>query len=95
MAMQLNANGATQSDIQSWCQDFLGALFGESPESINPDTDFDSLGLDSAMAVSMLLELEEQIEREVSPELFFEYTTIRELSEHVSNVVMKTKAAAA
>jgi acyl carrier protein len=85
----------TKDGIQAWCQSYIANLLNAPVAKIDPNTDFDKFGLDSAMAVSMVLDLEEQIGTEVSPSLLFEYTTIAELAEHLATVGEKGVGAAA
>jgi acyl carrier protein len=69
-------------------------LLGTQPEKINPNTEFDRFGLDSAMAVAMCLDLEEQIGIDIPPALLFEYTTIAELAGYVAGAVGRQRGAA-
>lgn len=75
---------ATEDGIQHWCQEYVANLLDTPVGKIDPDTEFDSFGLDSAMAVAMVLELEERLGTEISPSLLFEYTTIAQLAEHLT-----------
>jgi acyl carrier protein len=67
----------TPSDIVSWCQSYIGELLGMPAASIDPDGAIADLGLDSAAAVSMVLELETKLGRELDPALLFEHGTLR------------------
>jgi acyl carrier protein len=83
----------TTTGIQKWCQDYLANLLGIQPSKVNPETEFDRFGLDSAMAVAMCLDLEEQIGIEIPPALLFEYTTIAGLSTYVAAEASKARGA--
>ena len=85
---------STPAGIQKWCQDYVADLLGTQPEKINPHTEFDRFGLDSAMAVAMCLDLEEQIGIDIPPALLFEYTTIAELAGYVAGAVGQQRGAA-
>lgn len=75
----------SEAGIRQWCQAYIANILGgRQADSIDPDAEFDSFGLDSAMAVAMILELEENLDEEVSPSLLFDHPTIRSLSEHLS-----------
>ncbi|HEV7598945.1 MAG TPA: acyl carrier protein [Bradyrhizobium sp.] len=84
----------TPAGIQQWCQDYVADLLGTQPDKINPNTEFDRFGLDSAMAVAMCLDLEEQIGIDIPPALLFEYTTIAELAGYVATAVGQQRGAA-
>jgi len=60
-------------------------------EQINPNVDFDRLGLDSAIAVSLLVDLEEWLGIEVSPSLLFEKTTLAEISEYLGEKMVENQ----
>lgn len=80
----------TADEIQNWCVQHVATLFGEPPEKIDPTADFDRLGIDSAMAVSMLLDLEELLgDMPIPPEVLFEYATIAEVSSHLAREVAR------
>lgn len=77
-------------EIQNWCIEHLANLLGEAPAKIDPRAEFDSLGIDSAIAVSLLLDLEEQLgDMPIPPEILFEYGTIAEISAHLAREVAR------
>lgn len=77
-------------EIQTWCVEHLADLLGEAPGKIDPRAEFDALGIDSAMAVSLLLDLEERLgDMPIPPEVLFEYATIADLSAHVAREVAR------
>jgi acyl carrier protein len=81
----------TKNEIQNWCVNYLADLFQRPASQIGPEVDFDRLGLDSALAVSMVLDLEEQLgNNDLRPELLFEYTSIAELADHLAGGVTQT-----
>jgi acyl carrier protein len=85
----------TKAGIQDWCRNYVVNLLGTQPSKIDADTDFDRFGLDSAMAVAMCLDLEEQLGIEIPPALLFEHTTIADLAGHVAGAVGRAREAAA
>jgi acyl carrier protein len=84
----------TAAGIETWCRSYVANLLGTQPVKINPDTEFDRFGLDSAMAVAMCLDLEERLGIEIPPALLFEYTTISELAAHVAGELARAREAA-
>lgn len=71
----------TASEIIAWCQTYMANLLDVSPNQIGPDADISDLGLDSAAAVSMILDLEAKLGRELDPAILFEYPTLRALAD--------------
>jgi len=69
--------------ITAWCREYLAGLLGVAADRVDPDTDFDRLGVDSALAVSLLIDIEERYGVDVPPEALFENPTIRAVAEHV------------
>lgn len=55
-----------------------------SADRIDPDTKFARLGVDSATAVFLLVELEEWLGVELGAEVVFEHQTITDLARHLS-----------
>lgn len=73
--------------IRERCVSFVAQLLSEKKEAIDADAEFDRLGLDSAMAVAMILDLEEWLGVEVSPSLLFDHTTIAMLAGHLADEI--------
>ncbi|WP_232852023.1 acyl carrier protein [Nocardia acididurans] len=46
--------------IATWCREYLGNLLEVPAAEIDPTLDFDKLGVDSAVAVALLMEVEER-----------------------------------
>lgn len=63
---------ASREDITRWCQQYVADLLEVPAESIDPAADFDRLGLDSALAVSLLIEIEERYGVDLPPEALFD-----------------------
>lgn len=61
----------TKEEFVGWCQGYIGDVLGMRPESLDPHTDFDRLGIDSAIAVSLLMEIEEKYGVDLPPEALF------------------------
>jgi acyl carrier protein len=79
--------GANASAIRDRCVDFVSRLLDEKKDAIDAEAEFDRLGLDSAMAVAMIFDLEEWLGVELSPSLLFEHTTINKLAGHLAGEV--------
>ena len=86
---------ATKQGIENWCQRYLANLLDAPVNKIHCDIEFDRFGLDSAMAVAMILELEERLGTEVPPSLLFDYPTIAELAGHLVEMAREGEGAAA
>ena len=66
----------TPGEIATWCRDYIGNALGVPADSIDPDQEFDALGLDSAVITSMLIELEEWLGLDIPPSIFFSQSTL-------------------
>jgi acyl carrier protein len=86
---------ATKANIQGWCQTYIANLLDVPADKVDADTEFDRFGLDSAMAVAMCLDLEEELGIEIPPALLFEYTTIAQLASYVAMNAQRTHGDAA
>ena len=53
-------------------------------ERVKTDTKFSRIGLDSAMVVYVMLEIEEKLGLELSTDDLYDYPTIDELSRHLA-----------
>jgi acyl carrier protein len=74
----------SQEDIIAWCKQFIANTLNIPLTNINPKHEFESFGLDSVVAVSLAVELEEWLGRSVDPSLLFEYPSIEGLAIHLS-----------
>jgi acyl carrier protein len=70
----------THEQIVDWCRNHIASLLDFPVERIPADAEFDSFGLDSAAAVSLVVDLEEWLGTEVSPSLLFEFPTVQGLA---------------
>ena len=78
------ATDKSEAEITAWCVAHLAKALRRPEEKIDPQTKFARLGVDSAMAVYLVAELEEWLGRELAPEVAFEYPTIAELARHLA-----------
>jgi len=89
--MTHSLNDAAQ--IQAWCTDYIARTLGMPRSKIDPALEVDRLGLDSATAVALIMDLEAELGIELAPELLFEHPTLARLSAHLA-AQLKTKAVA-
>jgi acyl carrier protein len=74
----------TESAIREWCASYLARTLDLPEQPIAPDVKFARLGLDSASGVYLLVELEEWLGVELTPDVIFEYPTIAELARYLA-----------
>jgi acyl carrier protein len=70
----------TASEIDLWLIDYLADLLEVPADAIDPTANFQELGLDSSLAISLTGDLEEWLGRRINPTLLYTYTTIESLS---------------
>jgi acyl carrier protein len=74
----------TAADVERWLARLVGELVGVPAETIDVGARFDRYGLDSAAAISVTVELEKYLGRELEPTLVYEYPTIAKLARHLT-----------
>ncbi|CAH2813486.1 MAG: hypothetical protein CBCREVIR_3679 [Candidatus Burkholderia crenata] len=75
----------SSAEIKVWSQKHIGEVLDVPKEKVDPKAEFDRLGLDSTSLMSYLMTLEEWLHIELVPDIFFTYTTIEGLSEHLAS----------
>lgn len=75
----------TRQEISELCVASLANVLRIAKEKVKTDTKFSRIGLDSAMVVYVMLEIEEKLGLELSTDDFYDYPTIDELSRHLAN----------
>jgi len=75
----------SQQTIQDWLVTQIADLLYIEPEKIDSNEDFTSFGLSSRDAVMLSGDLEEWLERRLSPTLIYEYPTINSLSKYLDS----------
>ena len=70
----------TQQEISELCVASLANVLRIAKERVKTDTKFSRIGLDSAMVVYVMLEIEEKLGLELSTDDFYDYPTIDDLS---------------
>ena len=76
----------TQQEIGDLCVSSLAHVLRVGKERIDRGTKFNRLGLDSAMVVYVMMELEEKLDIELTTDDFYDYPTVNELSVHLAKL---------
>ncbi len=75
----------TREQIADACVAALASLLRISKDRVEPDTKFNRLGLDSAMLVYLMMELEEKLGVELSTDDFYDHPTVNALSRYLAD----------
>jgi acyl carrier protein len=73
-----------ETEIRDWCIQYLARTLDLTAEAIDPDVKFARLGLDSANSVFLIVELEDWLGLELTPDLVFEHPTIADLARYLA-----------
>jgi acyl carrier protein len=76
----------TQQEISEICVASLANSLRVAKESVDTKTKFNRLGLDSAMIVYVMMELEEKLDLELTTDDFYDHPTVDELSRHLAEL---------
>ena len=74
----------TKEQISAFCVDRLAEHLRVPKEAVDPQAKFSRLGVDSAMTVYLLMDLEEKLDLELSPEVFYDHPTVNDLSDYLA-----------
>lgn len=74
----------SEAAIRDWCVKYLARTLELPHQEIEPGVTFARLGLDSANSVYLIVELEEWLGLELTPELLFEHPTISDLARYLA-----------
>ena len=74
----------TREQISDFCIDSMARVLRIAKDRVKTNSKFKRLGLDSAMIVYVQMELEEKLDLVLSPDDFFDYPTIDELSRYLA-----------
>ena len=77
----------TREEISKFCVDQLAEILRIPKEQVDVNAKFTRLGLDSAMTVYLLMELEDRLNLELSPETFYDHPTVNDLSAYLAEKV--------
>jgi len=80
----LRAENPSEAAIRDWCVEYLARTLDLPNHTIDPKITFARLGLDSANSVFLIVELEDWLGLELTPDLVFEHPTICELARHLA-----------
>jgi acyl carrier protein len=80
----LRAENRGEAAIRDWCVEYLARTLDLPDHPIDPEMTFARLGLDSANSVFLIVELEDWLGLELTPDLLFEHPTIGELARHLA-----------
>jgi acyl carrier protein len=83
----------TQEQISELCVDSLAKVLRISKDRVETGTKFNRLGLDSAMVVYVMMELEERLGVELSPDDFYDHPTVDQLSRFLAEKLATRSAA--
>jgi acyl carrier protein len=75
----------TREEISELCIVSLASVLRIAKDRVKTDTKFSRLGLDSAMVVYVMMELEEKLDLELSTDDFYDYPTIDDLSRYLAD----------
>ena len=83
------------SEVESWIVARIAEMVNVAPSAVSPDAPFDSFGIDSAKAISLMVELENwlNLPEELPLELLFEAEAIRDASRNIAAAVDDMAAA--
>jgi acyl carrier protein len=79
----LESVGAAEQGIRTWCVAWLAKELKLPAHRIDTNATFARIGMDSAMSVIFMLDLEEWLQVQLSPDLVFEHPSIAELAHHI------------
>jgi len=77
----------TKEEISAFCVDQLAEILRIPKDQVDVNAKFTRLGLDSAMTVYLLMELEDRLNLELSPETFYDHPTVDALSSYLTEKV--------
>jgi acyl carrier protein len=75
----------TKDEISAFCVDQLADILHVPKDGIDPRVNFARLGLDSAMSVYLVIELEEKLKIELDTDALADHPTIEALSSHLAD----------
>ncbi len=81
-----NEKVVSVTEIQKWLVAYIAQLMEVTPTEIDVKIPFDEYGLDSAMSVTMIADLETWLGHDLDPTLIYDYPTLEKLARHVSQI---------
>jgi acyl carrier protein len=83
----------TKEQISAFCIESIAKILRVPGDRISPEVKFSRLGLDSAMSVYLLMDLEERFGIEIPPDSFYDHPTINALSGYLAEKYRARSAA--
>ena len=80
----MRAENPSEAAIRDWCVAYLVRTLDLPDQTVDTEMTFARMGLDSANSVFLIVELEDWLGLELTPDLLFEHPTIRELARHLA-----------
>ena len=75
----------TKDEISAFCVDQLAEILHVPKDSIDTRVNFARLGLDSAMSVYLVIELEEKLKIELDTDALADHPTVEALSSYLAD----------
>ena len=70
----------SRAEIERWLIEYLAFLLDEKPETVDVRLSFESHGIDSAAAVSLVADLEDWLALELDPTIVYDYPNVAQLA---------------
>src|SRR5256885_1081608 len=84
-----------EAALRDWLIQRIAKQIEVDPATIDPATSFESLGMDSILAVRMVGDIEKLLKMKLPPALLFEYPTIDGLAGFLAQEIKNSAAGAA
>lgn len=78
--------------ITVWCREYIAGLLEVPADSIDPEATFDRLGVDSSVAVSLLIEVEERYGIDLPGETLFKNPAISQVAAYLAGQFQRDAA---
>ena len=78
--------------LEDWLINRVATIQQQSPDDVDPDMPFSSLGLDSVDVMDLIVELDELLGIEIESTIIWDYPTIRLLSGYLADLLSGTHA---
>jgi len=74
----------SHSEVVVWCKEYIARTLNLSIDRVDPSAEFDALGVDSAAAVALVMDIGAWLDRDIEPATMFEYPTISSFAEYLT-----------
>lgn len=82
-SVKTSSQAISVESIQAWLISYIAQLMDISTQEVDIQLSFENYGLDSSAAVSLIGDLENWLNIDLSPEIIFDYPNIKTLSEYL------------